>query len=583
LSGSRLPWIGIGAAAAAIILVAAFATGRALMLILLVAWHAGLIALPMAAVILACIRAGIRDTTALALCGMGAAGVAAFVLFWIWWASPTGGALASVGWIGASAAMAAWQLARGDRKAIGHAAPLAVAATVWASYALFVLAFGLAPLGFQSPLKAVQQHFMLDLPYDNELPWIFARQIATDSIAVPMSLTWLSSDRPPLQTAYFLASGAALLPRAEVHYQVQATLLQALWVPGMWLLLRSFGIARGALFAALAAGMFSGFAFINGLFTWPKLFPVGYIAAATALVLNGSGETLADRRVAAAAGACIALAMLCHPGSAFVLVGLGVALLALRRLPPVRFLAIAAITALVILLPWALYQRYADPPGNRLLKWHLADVQDVDTRSVAEAVRDAYAGITFAQLVDNKVEDLRYIVGPAEAVPLVLKASTVGLGDADAFGLRHLQFYHVAVALGVLALAPLAWLVPAAWRTREFRASLQLTTVCLVTMVPWVLLMFPRGGTVIHTGSLAVVCFLFSAAMLAFYAASRWVAIAALALHTLLTLDVYARSAALANGATAADYRALNAVAVVALAFTCAGLWKLCADPGKVP
>jgi hypothetical protein len=143
--------------------------------------------------------------------------------------------------------------------------------------------------------------------------------------------------------------------------------------------------------------------------------------------------------------------------------------------------------------------------------------------------------------------------------------------------LRHLQFYHLAVALGVLALAPLAWLVPRAWRMREFGASLQLVTICLVTMVPWVLLMFPRGGTVIHTGSLAIVCFLFSAAMLAFYAASRWLAIAAFALHILLTLDVYARATGLAEGATRADYHAFNALAVVGAALACAGLWKLSA------
>ena len=557
-----------------------FATGHAAMLVLLLAWHAVLVALPMAAVVLACLRAGMRDATVLALCGLAGGGLAAFVLFWIWWASPTGGALASVAWIAASAAMAGSLLARLDRDALGHAAPLGIATVVWASYALFVLAFGLAPSGFQSPLEIVQHHFALELPYDNHLPFIFAQQVATDRLAVPMSLQWLSSDRPPLQTAYFLASGAALLPRAEVHYQVQATLLQALWVPGMWLLLRSFRIAPGALFMALAAGMFSGFAFINGLFTWPKLFPVGYIALATAIMLNASREAISDWRVATATGACIALAMLCHPGSAFVLLGLGVALWALRRIPPLRFLTIAAITAFIAMLPWALYQRYFDPPGNRLLKWHLADVQDVDARSVGEAVRDAYAAITFAQLVDNKVEDLRNIVGPLDAAPLVLKASTVGLDDPDASKLRHLQFYHIGITLGLLALAPLAWLVPGAWRRREFGASLQLVTVCLVTMVPWVLLMFPRGGTLVHTGSLATVCFLFSAAMLAFYAASRWLAIAAFALHILLTLDLYARATELVEGATRADYRAFNALAVVAVALACAGLWALCKDPG---
>ncbi|HET7401156.1 MAG TPA: hypothetical protein VFJ62_05215, partial [Usitatibacter sp.] len=357
-----LAWARIAGALAVLIVLALFATGRAVMLAFLVAWHAGLVALPMAAVVLACIRAGMRDLTVLGLCALSAGGLAAYVLFWTWSASPTGGAVASVAWIVASAAIVGYLLARLDRDALRPAAPLGIAALAWAAYALFLLAFGLAPSGFQQPLNVVQHHFMLALPYDNELPYIFARQVAADSVATPMSLTWLASDRPPLQTAYFLASGAALLPRSEVHYQVQSTLLQALWVPGMWLLLRSFGIAPGAVFAALAAGMFSGFAFIHGLFTWPKLFPVCYLAVATAMMLNASRETLADWRVATATGTCVALAMLCHPGSAFVLVGLGVALLAMRRVPPVRFLAIAAVTAFIVAIPWALYQKH-HPPG----------------------------------------------------------------------------------------------------------------------------------------------------------------------------------------------------------------------------
>jgi hypothetical protein len=573
----RLPRVGIAVALAVVASAAFLATPRALMLVLLVAWHALLIALPIAAFVLAGLRAGVRDVTRLALGGLAGGGIAAFALFWMWWASPTGGALASITCIAVSAAACAWMAARIERAAWADAAPLGVAALTWLAYALFVLAFGLAPSGFQSPLNAVQQHFGLALPYDNELPFIFAQQVASDRVAVPMSLTWLSSDRPPLQTAYFLASLATLLPRPEVHYQVQATLLQALWAPGLWLLLRSFGVARAALFAALAVGMFSGFAFIHGIFTWPKLFPVAYIAVVAAIVLNAPRETLAEGRVGVATGVCLALAMLCHPGSLFVLIGLAVALVALRRIPPPRFIVVAALTAFIVMLPWVLYQKFVDPPGNRLMKWHLADVQDVDARSVGEAVRDAYAAITFEDLVDDKVEDLKNIVGPSSAIELVAKGSTVGLSDEDAWKLRTLQFFHIAVALGVLALAPLAWLVPRAWRTREFSASLWLTTVCLVTMVPWVLVMLPRGGTVIHTGSLAVVCFLFAAAMLAFYAASRWLALAALVLHTLLTLDVYVRSVPLAEGATAADYRAFIALAVVAFATTCVALWKLCA------
>jgi len=325
--------------------------------------------------------------------------------------------------------------------------------------------------------------------------------------------------------------------------------------------------------------MFSGFAFIHGIFTWPKLFPVVYIAVAAAVLLNTSREA-ADGRVAAGVGACVALSMLCHSGSILVVAGLGAALVVLRRVPRARFLAIAAVTAFALMLPWSLYQQFVDPPGNRLLKWHLAGAVPIDARSVFEAVHDAYAALTPREFMHNKWENLRYIVGSDDSPTLIAKASTVGVDDPQAFRVRFLQFVHIVSTLGVLALAPLAWLVPAAWRTREFTASLVLSGTCMLTIVPWVLLMFPPGGTLIHTGSFAVVCFLFSAAMLAFYAASRWLAIAALGLHAMLAYEVYARGAPLAEGASAADYRAFDGLAVAALALTCFGLWKLCATTG---
>lgn len=552
------------------------------LLVLLVAGHAALIVMPMAAAVLAGLRAGTREVAVLAMHGLVFGGFAAFVLFWIWRFNATAGALASIAFVAASAAALAWLVVRTPRETLRVTRPLAVAALVWGCHALFILAFGLAPLGFQSPLGAVQHHFGLALPYDNVLPWIFATQVTEGRVAIPMTGDWLSSDRPPLQTAYFLASLASLLPRSELHYQVQSTLLQALWVPGMWLLLRAFDLARGAVFLALMAGMFSGFGLIHGLFTWPKLFPVAYLAVATAVLLEMPAG-VDDRRVAVGVGGCIALAGLSHAGSLLVLPGLAVALALMRRLPPARFVMIAGLAALAIMLPWGLYQKLVDPPGNRLAKWHLAGVVPIDSRSTVEAIRDSYAALTLPQLIESKRQSLGQIVGPADGWILIARASTTGVDDREASRLRRLQFRHIVTALGVLALAPLAWLAPAAWRTREFRASLQLSAACAFTIVPWLLLMFQPGGTTIHTGSFAVVCFLFAGAMLAFFAASRWLAIAALALHLLLTYQVYARGAPLAAGASAADYRAFAGLAVVALALTGFGCWKLSAMRNPEP
>ena len=193
------------------------------LLVLLVAGHAALIVIPMAVAVFMGLRAGVRDLTLLAMYGLASGGLAAFALFWIWRLDATAGALASMAFVATSAAAFGWLALRLRRETIRLAGPLGVATLVWACYALFLLAFGLAPLGLQSPLGAVQHHFGLPLPYDNVLPWIFATQITEGRVSIPMTGDWLGSDRPPLQTAYFLASLASLLPRSELHYQVQST------------------------------------------------------------------------------------------------------------------------------------------------------------------------------------------------------------------------------------------------------------------------------------------------------------------------------------------------------------------------
>ena len=564
----------VAAALLAGVAAAFLATPRSLVLVLLVGWHATLIALPVVPIVLAAMLAGARDVVTLALIGLTGGALATFALFWAWWASPTAGIFASIASIATSAAAIAWLAPRLDRPTLGEAAPLANVALLWVAYALFVLAFGLAPTSLDNPLDAAQRRFGHNLPVDNMLPWAFAQQVAADRLTHPFSGDWLGSDRPPLQAAYFLAALGPLLPRTDVHYQVQASLLQALWVPGMWILLRGFALKRGALFMAMAATMFSGFALTHDLYTWPKLLPVAYLAIVVALVLNADRDALLDWRVALAAGACFGVAMLCHAGSAFVMLGLGAAVLMLRRMPPARFVVLAAAAAFIVMLPWMLYQKYIDPPGNRLAKWHLAGVVAIDSRSFTQALGDAYAALTPEEFASNKAANARTLLGPPGTAELVLKATTGRLDAREFVLLLDAQFLYMFPAMGILVLAPLAWLAPNAWRTREFAASIRLFAVAMCTLVIWAILIFAPGQTLIHHGSLAVLCLFFAAAMLALYAVSPWLALVGLGLHLATTLEVYGRSPRLAAGASLADYRAFSAIALAALVATCALLWK---------
>ena len=94
-------------------------------------------------------------------------------------------------------------------------------------------------------------------------------------------------------------------------------------------------------------------------------------------------------------------------GTAIALVGLAPAPtrhLFHRVIPGRSFLLQGASVASFVLLtiPWSGYQHYVDPPGNRLLKWHLAGVVGIDPRGVGETLRDSYSQLKpCLQLVDK--------------------------------------------------------------------------------------------------------------------------------------------------------------------------------------
>ena len=62
----------------------------------------------------------------------------------------------------------------------------------------------------------------------------------------------------------------------------------------------------------------------------------------------------------------------------------------IKKFPNTKTILYCLTLLFVVLLPWVLYQKVYDPPGNRLLKWHIAGVIDVDSRGFLEALYQSY-------------------------------------------------------------------------------------------------------------------------------------------------------------------------------------------------
>ncbi len=317
----------------------------------------------------------------------------AYVAFWVYfWSAPAGRLLS---WVGLSAALL-WAI-----RSLGRSSE---AQTLVVRLAGLALAVGLGFAGLTCLFK--QAHFsdlavvryQRDLGVDNLISQIFAGRLWAGYSPKKLAGDWLSSDRPPLQTGWILLfepvlSGLGL--DADTAGQVSCLCFQLAWVPSLWFLCRRLKASARLADAVVAAVAFTGFALFHSIFAWPKLSGAGLVVGAFVLWFT-PGEVSVRRRWFFVAGVAAALGWLSHGGVAFSLLGLApIVLYQVIRGPAVWPLwAWSSVAFLALALPWMTYQRVYEPPGNRLLKWHLAGVVDAkDHRPFLETLTDSYGKI----------------------------------------------------------------------------------------------------------------------------------------------------------------------------------------------
>ena len=163
---------------------------------------------------------------------------------------------------------------------------------------------------------------------------------------------------------------------------------------------------------------------------------------------------------------------------------------------------------LALYLPWQAYQKYSDPPGNRLVKESLAGDDGFNHRGVLSDAVSAYRETGLGGTLHDKAENFVAIAGAAR-----LRISSRMLWfvvhgrfhDADA-AMRTMGFFYLLPSLGLLLIgAPLIAL--GRWRNHIRSAEWSFATtafaVFVLGTVLWGLIMFGNqaGGAVIHEGS----------------------------------------------------------------------------------
>lgn len=425
--------------------------------------------------------------------------IAGYLVFWAgFWRPPVGRACA---WSVLALALATivWRR-RTAKELLCAAAPVAIGTTlfVFAATALMLL----YPRETMSDTAALR--FLAWMPGDNSIPRVFAEIIDSGNPTRVLGGDWLTSDRPPLQTGVALLAWpllSALGIDLDTACATAGIWFQALWFPAMWLLLRTLGLTARAALGVTAALSGTGFLLFNSVYVWPKLGGAAFVVAAFVLWFAPRREEReTDPRSRLMLGAaCAACGWLAHGGVMFSLLALApLAMFDVIRAKTWRDWAWAAGVFVLLAAPWLLYQRYYSPPGNRLVKWHIAGVIPPDTRTVAQALNDRYREIGWRGAWDARVQNFHMLFAGGWRETFDPRADAASRRTNDAF-------FPLRTAAGwTLGLAALPWLLLA--RRRLLREHLREHLLCAGWLIggvaAWLALMFFPQQVFTHQGTL---------------------------------------------------------------------------------
>lgn len=515
-------------------------------MLLLLAKHLILTGLPLAAAILFAARMGVRQLPVLLAIGLAASGAIGLLGFWSYYGTRELGEAFSYFVLFGSVLLAGWSLYGGhlDRALLRQVGtPL----LLWALGSAFLLFLGFVHGGAGEPLLMSMSRFSHMLPGDNYLPLFFAEWFFHNGHhgVPPDYASWLASDRPPLQVGYALSQRPFGWRADQLDYQVLGVMLQQLWIVGLWALLIAARVSRVTRALIMGAVLVSSLAIVNGFFVWPKMLPAAMLLAAAALVMTPLWDRLRHNLWAAALVAVLCgLAMLGHGSSVFGIIPLAVVAV-YRGLPSWRWVGVGLAVGLVLMGSWSAYQKYGDPPGNRLTKWTLAGVDEIDDRGVTEALLDSYGEAGVDGTLHNKAQNFVTMSGGAPVVNALHDAIASGDPSTIARAFRSVNFFNLLPSMGLLLLAPF---VMAAARLRgrrnpfEWNLALNCFVVFVLGAVIWGLLVFGNANdrTLLHISSYLLPLLGIAGAIAGLRATFPRFAICYVAVASALSLALYA-------------------------------------------
>lgn len=459
--------------------------------------------------------------------GIVVLGVVSYVAFFVFFASATAGRIYSI----ALLAIALTYVVRRWRIQSFVFRANQVPYLIWGGATLGYLALLYAASNGGGSWEANSRFLPVRWSSDNQLPYLTANALFRGlSLADLPFGSWKVSDRPPLMSGAmvlarmlgFLAAGDDGRYRLFALYQCTGIALNALLVPVVYLVLRNLSKSGRVVVGGVLLVATSPFVMFNVVYIWPKICAGMYAILAFALLVQERG--LSQTRVApvsattaAIAGMAFGLSLMSHGGAVFGIVVLAGWSLWAGYLGSVRTMVSMIFAAVLIVLPWSLWQHLVQPPGNALVKLAFAGTAGwgEEELGVAATIVRAYSSIDLSTWLTMKAQAFGTLFGVMPETCGTGEMSEIPTGSTGV--LRIADFLYVGPSLRVSAIGVAIGLAFALRFVRVRQSDLKRPAFAMLALGALPVLLSALGTWdchIVHHQSYQAIVFLFIGAWL---------------------------------------------------------------------
>lgn len=350
-------------------------------------------------------------------------------------------------------------------------------------------------------LESIAGYRWMSLPTDNQIPRIFADKLYQnlDPRDFEVGIGWTSSDRPPLCTSFILLFRPFFellnIPTKTSSYSITIG-FQLIWIPVLLNILNSWKINRVYSFMILLSFAFNGFIFHNSIYTWPKL-GAGALLLYAFFIYHKNGLLKTHNTIIISI--LTSLAWLSHGGVSISIIPILLIVICRPKYFKVKQFIIAGAIAASLCLPWTAYQKLYDPPGDRLLKWHIGGQPEAIDKSLSETIYESYSSTSIEEWIENrKLNFLRLFGDSFSYLSITSSSSSQRIGNDFYFFFRS---HEITILLSCLLAIYLILKRGCKSTMHDMYKGRLFLSLLFLSLTFWILLLFMPKSTVTHSGS----------------------------------------------------------------------------------